>query len=365
MSNFDFTFALKVLLCFALFMTYTAYEEIKVFRLVQYESQEQLYGSQYASLNYIGAHYKGDLLRKIALLKFSDIKSIDDLKSYINSNANALLLILPKPEQLTNQLNEIILEAQQFLSEQTLYIPVYFTDDSEAVDEVYRDLEYSSRAEKPENYDDEAESRGLFGFFELENNLLHSLSANDPKKVESLNLENMFGYLEGKTLAGVSNPIIAIVANYDELSVIPDYPSGLNSNASGVIAMIEIMRILSKFYENYESYVHYDVLFLLSSGGGLNYQGSNYFINNLEASIVENIQYVLCLDSLSFDNDELFVHLSRFPKPDDDVAYRLQRVSKSLIISNIILKLHNYMFTIILLYYHSLSMKLLLTWILI
>lgn len=330
MSNFDITFVFKVLLCLAMFMTYSAYEEIKVFRLVQYEAEDKVFGSQYASLNYIGAHYKGDILRKIALIKFSDIKSLDDLKTYINSNANALLLILPKPNEITEQLSELILGAQKFLSEQTLYIPVYFAKDSDSVDEVYKDLEYSSRNEHPENYEDNEENKvGFFGFFQLENNLLHSLSANDPKKIESLTLENMYGYLEGKTLAGVSNPIIAIVANYDELSIIPDFPSGLNSNASGVIAMMEIMRILSKFYENYESYVHYDVLFLLSSGGSLNYQGSNHFINNLDASIVENIQYVLCLDSLSLNSDDIYVHLSRYPKPDDNVAYRIQKVSNN------------------------------------
>ena len=55
------------------------------------------------------------------------------------------------------------------------------------------------------------------------------------------------------------------------MSIIPDFPSGLNTNATGVVAMLEIMRIISKFYENYENYVNYNILFLLSSAGALNY----------------------------------------------------------------------------------------------
>jgi Zn-dependent M28 family amino/carboxypeptidase len=30
-------------------------------------------------------------------------------------------------------------------------------------------------------------------------------------------------------------------------------PFGMNSNGSGVVAILELMRILSKFYENYEN----------------------------------------------------------------------------------------------------------------
>lgn len=329
MSNTDLSSLIKIFLCFALMFSFEAYQEFKVYRLIQYESEEKVYGSQYTTLNYIGSHYKGDLLRKIALIKFSDIRTLEELKQYINSNANALLFILPKLESMSSNLRDLVLETQRFLSEQTLFIPVYFANDSKEVNEIYNELEEISRDENPENFTSENNSASrISGYFKVENNLLQfSLSASDPKKQEVLNFENIFGYLEGNSAGGVTNPILLITTYYDDFSVVPDYPSGLNTNASGVITMMEIIRILSKFYETYDTFVHYDILFLLSSAGSLNYQGSNHYINNLDSAILENIQYVLCLDSLSLQEDVLFMHLSRFPKQEDEVAFRLQKVS--------------------------------------
>ena len=59
-------------------------------------------------------------------------------------------------------------------------------------------------------------------------------------------------------------------------------PSGLNSNGSGVAVFLELIRILSKFYESYENVLKYDILFVLTSAGGLNYEGTQSFINNLD-----------------------------------------------------------------------------------
>ena len=50
---------------------------------------------------------------------------------------------------------------------------------------------------------------------------------------------------------------------------------------------------------------------------------------NLDSSILENIQYVLCLDSLSLQEKDLYMHLSRFPKQEDEVAFKLQKVSQT------------------------------------
>ena len=90
----------------------------------------------------------------------------------------------------------------------------------------------------------------------------------------------------------------------------------MNSNGSGIIALLELIRIISKIYENYESVIKYDILFALTSAGNINFQGTETFLNNLEPSISENLQYVLCLDSIASLNEteNLFLHLSRFPR---------------------------------------------------
>ena len=66
------------------------------------------------------------------------------------------------------------------------------------------------------------EKKDVLTYLGFNQNLLHfSLSASDPRKIETLNLENFYGFLEGSNNSGAQNPIIAIVANYDYLGIAP------------------------------------------------------------------------------------------------------------------------------------------------
>jgi hypothetical protein len=103
-------------------------------------------------------------------------------------------------------------------------------------------------------------------------------------------------------------------------------PNGLNSNGSSITIILELIRLFSKFYESYESVIKYDILFVLTSAGSLNYEGTQKFINKLDASISENLHYVLCLDSLALKDSELNIHLSRFPKSNEETAHKLYKV---------------------------------------
>jgi Zn-dependent M28 family amino/carboxypeptidase len=185
------------------------------------------------------------------------------------------------------------------------------------------------------------------------------LSSSEPKKVETLNLENFYGFLEGgaqganlplettksenndedldlddekketqtTSTSNTSNPIIAIVTYYDSFGITPDMATGLNTNGSGLVTLLELIRILSKFYENYESVIKYDILFVLTSAGNLNFEGTQKLIDGLDPSISENLQYVLCLDTLaSLDMNDLYLHISRLPKENEENASRLYKI---------------------------------------
>jgi len=103
-------------------------------------------------------------------------------------------------------------------------------------------------------------------------------------------------------------------------------PNGLNSNGSSVTIILELIRLFSKFYESYESVIKYDILFVLTSGGSLNYEGTQKFINNLDSQIAENLHFVLCLDSLAGNEKDLNIHFSRFPKNNEETAQKLYKV---------------------------------------
>jgi hypothetical protein len=288
--------------------------------LIQYENLDTLYGSQYASLNYIGSYYKADNLRKIALVPLKEISELSEVERVVKSNANSILFIIPNEPSAAFQ--ELMDSLQIYLSEQTLYIPVYFTFETEELNEIVQQLKDEYKQSTGEK------KKGILNYLGINKNLLHfSLSISEPKKIDSLNLENFYGFLEGTPGSSGSNPVIAIVTNYDTFGITPDVPFGINNNGSGVIALMELIRILSKFYENYENVIKYDILFVLTSAGNLNYEGAQQFITNLDATISENLQYVLCLNSLgSFNPEELFLHISRYPKENEENAFRLYKI---------------------------------------
>lgn len=103
-------------------------------------------------------------------------------------------------------------------------------------------------------------------------------------------------------------------------------PNGLNTNGSGVAVFLELIRILSKFYESYENVIKHDILFVLTSGGALNYEGTQHFINTLDSAIAENLHYVLCLDSIGNADKDLNIHVSRFPKVNEETAQKIYKV---------------------------------------
>merc|ERR1711957_1071371 len=89
---------------------------------------------------------------------------------------------------------------------------------------------------------------------------------------------------------------------------------------------LELIRLFSKFYESYENVIKYDILFVLTSAGSLNYEGTQKFIEKLDPNIAENLHFVLCLDSLAPTSSELNLHVSRLPKSNEETAQKIYKV---------------------------------------
>ena len=220
-------------------------------------------------MNYLGSYFKGDCLRKIALVGLNEITKLSEIEALVKSNANAILFIVPKgPYQKI--FNDLVSKIQVFLSQQTIYLPVYFAYENDELKSLYNhlkdDYEKEQRGEKkPTNVN----SRKTFmEYINIKETYLHfSLNIKEPKLKKKLNLENIYGFLEAPSQTGTPNPIIALVAHYDSLGVISDLPQGVDSNGSGIVILLELIRILSKLYENYESMLKYDILFALTSAG--------------------------------------------------------------------------------------------------
>ena len=281
-------------------------------------------------MNYLGSYFKGDCLRKIALVSLNEITKLSEIEALVKSNANAILFIIPKGPY-TKLFNDLISKIQVYLSQQTIYLPVYFSYETDELKNIYNELkeeyEKEQRGEKkPSNANNR---KTLLEYMNIKETYRHfSLSIKEPKLKKKLNLENIYGFLEAPTQTGVPNPIIAIVSHYDSLGVVSDLPQGMDSNGSGITILLELIKILSKLYENYESVIKYDILFLLTSAGNENFNGTDIFLNNLDPSISENLQYVLCLDSLGTlgDDNNLYLHISRYPREYEFTPNKLYKI---------------------------------------
>lgn len=72
------------------------------------------------------------------------------------------------------------------------------------------------------------------------------------------------------------------VSYYDSHSAVPALSAGSDSNGSGVAALLELLAIFQRFYSNSNTRPKYNVIFLLSTGGKFNFQGSRQWVEDYQ-----------------------------------------------------------------------------------
>lgn len=113
-------------------------------------------------------------------------------------------------------------------------------------------------------------------------------------------------------------PTIVFVAHYDSMAAIPvmclssrfpychcritasnivflfqSLAQGADSNGSGVAALIELMRIFSRMYASPSSRADFNIVFLLSGAGKLNYFGTKKWLEEMKDSSSEFASWML------------------------------------------------------------------------
>lgn len=142
------------------------------------------------------------------------------------------------------------------------------------------------------------------------------ITAKTPAAQPDAKISTIHGHLAGRSFEG-KNPTIAVVAHYDSFGIAPELSFGADSNGSGVSILMELVRIFSQLYSDPKTHGKYNMIFLLTGGGKLNYQGSKKWLEDqldtLDSSIIQEASYVMCLDTVASGNS-LFMHVSKPPK---------------------------------------------------
>ncbi|XP_072760112.1 BOS complex subunit NCLN [Anoplolepis gracilipes] len=314
----------------------TASHEFPVYRMHQYDLHGVPHGCRSAPISLEARSLTGwSTSRHCVVAKALDITP--SVFQSIKSKAGALVIVLPeKMNELTAEEREHIinLEASMIYGSETL-IPVYFalwhpdlqTILDDIADGFITDEKAGSAAEAMYN------SISASGY-----QVVVATGQALPKT--DVKVATLHGKLTG-TGAEEKLPTIAIVTHYDSAGVAPELSFGADSNASGIAMLLEIARLFSALYSTGRSRPQYNLVFIATGAGKLNYQGSKKWLEDqldgLEGSIIQDAAYVICLDTVSA-SDNLFMHVSKPPKENSSggLFYKeLMIVSQSLNTSNI------------------------------
>lgn len=137
-----------------------------------------------------------------------------------------------------------------------------------------------------------------------------------PSQNNNIKIATIHGKLSGSP-SEEKLPTIALIAHYDSSSMITELSSGAESNASGVSMLLEIARIFSSLYSISKSRPKYNIVFVLTGAGKLNYYGSKKWLEDQfdgsDNSIIQDASYVICLEAVSKYNN-IYLHVSKPPK---------------------------------------------------
>ena len=86
-----------------------------------------------------------------------------------------------------------------------------------------------------------------------------------------------------------------------------------------MLALLELAKIFQKLFGVYGNHAKYDLMFLLTPTGSLNYKGTDGCLNELPESYLQNLAFALCLDSIG-SGDSLTLHVSRYPKATESIG---------------------------------------------
>lgn len=297
-----------------------AAHEFTAYRMQQYDLQGVSYGCQHAMISseartLESASYE----RRCVFIKSQDL-TVANYNQVLQKSPTSVVILISN--NMTEEQVNNLMEIEEDLLRSEPQCPVYFTYEDEDLNEIYNKVTKASATKSPSAAQALIDSATFVGYHLTTGSIQNHPVINHP-------ITNIQGVLLG---LGVPEklPTLAIVAHYDSFGVAPGLSNGANSDASGVVALLEMARVFSKFYKDPKTHPRYNILFLLAGGGKFNYLGSRKWIEEaMESSSYANAHYstsllpsaklVICLDGVANMKNEknqqrLHMHVSKPPK---------------------------------------------------
>lgn len=287
-----------------------AVHEFTAYRMNQYTHGGVDYGCKSNMINYEARPADASIVtRRVVLLSMAEV-SVDRMRELISNKAGSLLIALPNnSSSLTQEEVDHWSDVEQTLMEQSTDTSVYFTYQQPELLDIYNEVRTGL------NSDHAATAAAALGNVFQSNGYQIVTYGAAPAPAKS-----SFYTVQSKLFSQSreASPSIAIVAHFDSYGISPHLAKSSNSNGSGVSALLEIARLLSKLYNKSGNVPKYDIIFLLSGGGKLNYLASKTWLerrlqsDSPESAVLNEVEFVICLDSIG--KDGLHFHVSKQPK---------------------------------------------------
>uniref|UniRef100_A0A669B7V7 BOS complex subunit NCLN n=1 Tax=Oreochromis niloticus TaxID=8128 RepID=A0A669B7V7_ORENI len=299
--------------------------EFTAYRMQQYNLGQHKYGCRGAIVvAEARSAEEPSLTRRCVIMKVEDFTT-EKYSEAQRQNAAAILILLPQNISSIphNAVESFMVSESETLQKETL-MPVYVAPEDEQLLYMYEEVKQAAATRTSSIFVRVLRSMVTATAFQI------LVINNAPIKATT---DNAIITLEGVLLGAVEDaPTIVIAAHYDSYGLAPWLSYGADSNAGGVTILIELARLFQKLYSSPRTRPQFNLMFSLTGGGKYNFLGTKRWIeenlDHAESSLLhDNVAFVLCLDTLA-NGDELYMHVSRPPKPDTPMQSFIQQLEE-------------------------------------
>uniref|UniRef100_A0AAX7UKI0 BOS complex subunit NCLN n=1 Tax=Astatotilapia calliptera TaxID=8154 RepID=A0AAX7UKI0_ASTCA len=299
--------------------------EFTAYRMQQYNLGQHKYGCRGAIVvAEARSAEEPSLTRRCVIMKVEDFTT-EKYSEAQRQNAAAILILLPQNISSIphNAVESFMVSESETLLKETL-MPVYVAPEDEQLLCMYEEVKQAAATRTSSIFVRVLRSMVTATAFQI------LVINNAPIKATT---DNAIITLEGVLLGAVEDaPTIVIAAHYDSYGLAPWLSYGADSNAGGVTILIELARLFQKLYSSPRTRPQFNLMFSLTGGGKYNFLGTKRWIeenlDHAESSLLhDNVAFVLCLDTLA-NGDELYMHVSRPPKPDTPMQSFIQQLEE-------------------------------------
>lgn len=86
-----------------------------------------------------------------------------------------------------------------------------------------------------------------------------------------------------------------------------------------------MIKLYRKLFDAYGNLAKYDLIFLLTPTGSLNYKGTEMFLQELSEKYKHEVAFALSLDSIG-NSEKVYLHISRQPKQAEQTSFNIFEV---------------------------------------